>query len=192
MAKKGSLAYDTSKAAANHLVRELAMELLGQGGEKAQIRCQRCDKFVPLWDALEKRFASEAIRQKVEALRVQEYSKLDSRRQGKLLALEASARITSANQSCHEIPGDVDEGIDLVVEFTDDEGHGTGKHMYVQLKAGNSFLKKRKGDGAEQAIIELVGSELVKRAAERAKRREERLKAIQQGKHEGEGEEPAE
>jgi large subunit ribosomal protein L17 len=44
----------------------------------------------------------------------------------------------------------------------------------------------RKGDGAEQAMIELVGSELVKRAAERAKRREERLKAIQQGKDEGE------
>src|ERR1700681_1446913 len=43
----------------------------------------------------------------------------------------------------------------------------------------------RKGDGAEQAMIELVGSELVKRAAERAKRREERLKAIQQGKDEG-------
>src|SRR5450755_4769687 len=42
----------------------------------------------------------------------------------------------------------------------------------------------RKGDGAEQAMLELVGSELVKRAAERAKRREERLKAIQSGKHE--------
>src|SRR6476646_11270999 len=43
----------------------------------------------------------------------------------------------------------------------------------------------RKGDGAEQALLELVGSELVKRAADRAKRREERLKAIQQGKEEG-------
>jgi large subunit ribosomal protein L17 len=49
----------------------------------------------------------------------------------------------------------------------------------------------RKGDGAEQAMLELVGSELVKRAAERAKRREERLKAIQQGKEEGEGEDQA-
>jgi large subunit ribosomal protein L17 len=48
----------------------------------------------------------------------------------------------------------------------------------------------RKGDGAEQAMRELVGSELVKRAADRAKRREERLKAIQSGQHEGE--EPAE
>jgi large subunit ribosomal protein L17 len=46
----------------------------------------------------------------------------------------------------------------------------------------------RKGDGAEQAVLELVGSELVKRAADRAKRKEERLKAMREGK-EGEGEE---
>ncbi|MDQ6677940.1 MAG: 50S ribosomal protein L17 [Acidobacteriota bacterium] len=42
----------------------------------------------------------------------------------------------------------------------------------------------RKGDGAEQAMIELVGSELVKRSAERAKRREERLKAQREGSNE--------
>jgi len=47
-------------------------------------------------------------------------------------------------------------------------------------------LGPRKGDGAEQAMIELVGSELVKRAADRAKRREDRLKAIKEGRH-GEG-----
>ena len=35
-------------------------------------------------------------------------------------------------------------------------------------------------------MIELVGSELVKRAADRAKRREERLNAIRQGKEDGE------
>jgi large subunit ribosomal protein L17 len=44
----------------------------------------------------------------------------------------------------------------------------------------------RKGDGAEQAMLELVGSELVKRAADRAKRKEERLKAQREGReHEG-------
>jgi large subunit ribosomal protein L17 len=42
----------------------------------------------------------------------------------------------------------------------------------------------RKGDGAEQAMIELVGSELVKRAEDRAKRREERLKAQREGAEE--------
>lgn len=40
----------------------------------------------------------------------------------------------------------------------------------------------RKGDGAEMAIIEFVGTALVKRAAERAKRREERLAALREGK----------
>src|ERR1700688_4642902 len=44
----------------------------------------------------------------------------------------------------------------------------------------------RKGDGAEHAILELVGSELVKRAADRAKRREERLKALREGREDGE------
>jgi large subunit ribosomal protein L17 len=40
----------------------------------------------------------------------------------------------------------------------------------------------RKGDGAEQAMIELVGSELVKRAADRAKRKDEKLKAQREGR----------
>ena len=44
----------------------------------------------------------------------------------------------------------------------------------------------RKGDGAEQAILELVGSELVKRAADRAKRREERLEAMRKGEEQAE------
>ena len=46
-------------------------------------------------------------------------------------------------------------------------------------------LGPRKGDGAEQAMLELVGSELVKRAEERAKRKEERLKAQREGREDG-------
>ncbi|HSU32792.1 MAG TPA: 50S ribosomal protein L17 [Bryobacteraceae bacterium] len=41
----------------------------------------------------------------------------------------------------------------------------------------------RKGDGAETAKLELVGSELVKRAADRAVRREERLKQLRGGEN---------
>jgi large subunit ribosomal protein L17 len=47
-------------------------------------------------------------------------------------------------------------------------------------------LGPRKGDGAEQVLLELVGSLLVKRAAERAKRREEKLQRMREGKHEEE------
>ncbi|MCZ2153637.1 MAG: 50S ribosomal protein L17 [Bryobacterales bacterium] len=44
----------------------------------------------------------------------------------------------------------------------------------------------RKGDGTEMAILEFVGTALVKRAAERAKRREERLAALREGKEQEE------
>jgi large subunit ribosomal protein L17 len=48
-------------------------------------------------------------------------------------------------------------------------------------------LGPRKGDGAEVAMLELVGSELVKRAADRAKRKEAKLEAQRTGReHEDE------
>ena len=43
----------------------------------------------------------------------------------------------------------------------------------------------RRGDGAETALLELVGSELVKRSEDRAKRREERLRAVREGQEGG-------
>ncbi len=49
-------------------------------------------------------------------------------------------------------------------------------------------LGPRRGDGAEQAMLELVGSEIVKRAAERARKREEKLKAMREGQPEEGGE----
>jgi len=55
-----------------------------------------------------------------------------------------------------------------------------------------THLGPRKGDGAEQAMLELVGSELVKRAADRAKRKEERLKAQREGREHEEEEESKE
>ena len=137
--------------------RELALELLESNGEKAEILCQKCHEFVPLWDAMERSFASEGLKKKIAALKAHESAITDMRRIGQLLVHEVSARIKSADQNCHEIPGDEDEGVDMVVEFTDDEGHGTGKHMYLQLKAGNSHLKKRKRDGAEIFTIKKQG-----------------------------------
>lgn len=79
-----------------------------------------------LWDDLEKLFASDDVRQQVEGLQAVDAIRLDFRRKGKLLALEVSSRIASADQKCFEIPGTEDEGIDMELEFTDDKGKGTG------------------------------------------------------------------
>jgi large subunit ribosomal protein L17 len=63
---------------------------------------------------------------------------------------------------------------------------------FAQRNGGYTRLTRvgfRQGDGAELAMLELVGSQLVKRAADRAKRKEERLKAQREGREPEEGEE---
>ncbi len=70
---------------------------------------------------------------------------------------------------------------------------------YAQRNGGYTRVVRlgpRKGDGAELALIELLGSELKKRAEDRRKRREERMKEQQEAEAAetatGEEESPAE
>lgn len=127
--------------------KELMKKLMAKKKD-AVVYCDICEKRFSLWDDLEKLFASDDIRRQVEGLQTVDAVRLDSRRKGKLLVLEVASRITSADQKCFEIPATEDEGIDMELEFTDDDGKGTGKRLYLQLKSGNSHLEKRK-DGTE-------------------------------------------
>lgn len=123
------------------------MEKLLDKKQKADTECDKCGERFALWDALEKRFASGDVRKQVEGLKAGDITRLDTRRKGKLLALEVMARISSADQKCFEIPATEDEGLDMELEFTDD-GKGTGKRLYLQLKSGNSYLRTR-SDGTK-------------------------------------------
>jgi small GTP-binding protein len=127
---------------------DVLMKKLLAKKKDATVECDKCEERFSLWDDLEKRFASDDVRNVVEGLQAVDAVRLDSRRKGKLLALEVGSRITSADQKCFEIPSTEDEGIDMEMEFTDDNGKGTGKRLYLQLKSGNSHLAMRKS-GAE-------------------------------------------
>ena len=67
-------------------------------------------------------------------------------------------------------------------------GQRNGGYTRIVRVPASAKWAFRPGDGAEMAKLELVGTELIKRAAERAKRREERLKAVQEGREGEEGE----
>ena len=132
---------------------EALMQKLMAKKEKAEVVCDVCDKSFKLWDTLEKKFASKEVGEIVFGMQMIDSSRLTTRRQGKLLVLEVGARITSANQKWFEIPTEEDDGIDIQMEFTDEAGNGVGKGLCLQLKAGNSYLNKRKTDGVEVFTI---------------------------------------
>ena len=68
------------------------MEKLVSNGKDADTECDKCGKRFPLWDALERKFASASLREKVEKLRAEDPVQMDSRQKGKLLVLLSSVR----------------------------------------------------------------------------------------------------
>ena len=85
----------------------------------------------------------------VEGLQRNESVDLSTMQEARILVNEVTARILSAGQNCYEVPPDQAVGIDMVLELTERDGRGSGKKMYLQLKAGNSHLKRRESDAAE-------------------------------------------
>jgi len=70
--------------------------------------------------------------------------------QSRELILEGWARVVTgeAGQIYRAYTGS-DVGIDGELEFKDEAGNPTGQRLYLQLKSGDSYLSKRKRDGAE-------------------------------------------
>jgi hypothetical protein len=112
------------------------------------IRCVECDEFVKLFDEIEERFGSAEIREKARAWERQAQVVIDNQSKELIMESEVGAIVGRANQILRAV-GKRDEGIDAEIEFTDDGGRGTGRRLYLQLKAGDSYLRVRIGDGVE-------------------------------------------
>jgi hypothetical protein len=127
---------------------EVLMRKVLKNRQQADTECDGCGKRFTLWDSLEQAFSSSDVLRQVENMQIESSNRLGTRWKNKLLVLEISSRITSANQKYFELPLTEDEGQEMELEFTDDDGKGTGRRIYLQLKSGNSHLERRK-DGTE-------------------------------------------
>ena len=57
-----------------------------------------------------------------------------------------------AGQLCREFTVS-EKRIDMEIDLKDDPGEATGRKLYLQLKSGDSYTRKRKKDGAEVFTI---------------------------------------
>lgn len=126
--------------------REVAMKRLEDG--KKDILCVSCEKRIPLWDQLEELFASPETKQKVRELQKQAEVVLDNESKERALVGEVISTVALAGQICREFNVS-DHGIDMEIEFKSDTGEATGRRLYLQLKSGDSYLRKQRRDGTE-------------------------------------------
>ncbi len=128
--------------------REVAMRRLRENGRGASIVCVECERRVKLWDELEERFAAPDVRERVRQLDRQSQIVLDNESRERALVGEVVSTVALAGQISREFSVS-DHGIDMEVEFRHDDGAASGQKVYLQLKSGDSHLRRRKRDNAE-------------------------------------------
>jgi small GTP-binding protein len=117
------------------------------------IFCSACGKPVLLWDLIEEKFASEEFKQRVRDLEERAKSAIDNESRELILVGHTYAIAGEAGQIYRQYTNS-DHGIDGEIEFKDYEGKASGARLYMQLKSGDSYLYKRKRDGAEVFTIQ--------------------------------------
>jgi hypothetical protein len=133
--------------------REVAMKRLEawlkmRKAETPTIICVACEKRVPLWDEMEQIFASAETQQRVQELQKESALALDNESKERALVGEVISTVALAGQISREFNVS-DHGIDMEIEFRNHSGEATGRKLYLQLKAGESYLRTPRKDGAE-------------------------------------------
>ena len=122
-------------------------EALAPGGE-GKVFCPGCGKPILLRDVIEAKFDSPAVKEQVREMQIAGQAVIDNESRELILVGHAYTIVAEAGQIYRGYTNS-DHGIDGEIEFKDDQGRASGKRLYVQLKSGDSYLKKRERDGAE-------------------------------------------
>jgi small GTP-binding protein len=112
------------------------------------IFCAVCGRSVLLWDLIEEKFSSEEYQRQVRELEEKSKVGIDNESLELILIGHSFAIAGEAGQIFRPTPNS-DWGIDGEIEFKNHEGEASGKRIYLQLKSGDSYLYRRKSDGAE-------------------------------------------
>lgn len=118
------------------------------GRKVPTMMCVACEERFPLWDEMEQYFASPDVKERVRELEEQSQIVLDNESKERALVGEVISTVALAGQITREFAVS-DHGIDMEIEFKDDDGKATGRKLYLQLKSGDSYLRERKRDGTE-------------------------------------------
>jgi hypothetical protein len=117
-------------------------------GGKGKVFCPDCGKPILLRDVIEEKFDSPAVKEQVREMQSEGQAVIDNESR-ELLAVHHTGFIVAEAGQIYRGYTNSDYGIDGEIEFKDDQGRASGKRLYVQLKSGDSYLKKRRSDGAE-------------------------------------------
>jgi small GTP-binding protein len=127
-----------------------AVELAVQKRRKT-IPCQYCGKAIPLNDLIEKKFASDAVEQRVRHLDAEAGASISDERVQLILINHALATAHEAGQIFRLTPKP-DLGIDGEIEFKDYAGKPSGKRAYLSLRASHYTLTIERTTGSHLTL----------------------------------------
>jgi len=129
---------------------EETRDVLSEDGAAAVVTCtnRKCKADIPLWDAIERKFASPKFQNQVKTLQEFALQQIDNQDREQILIGHAFSIAGEAGQIFRPVTN-ADYGIDGEIEFKDYEGHPCGQRVYLQLKSGDSYLRSRQRDKSE-------------------------------------------
>lgn len=117
-------------------------------GAARKVFCPACGKPIRLHDEIEEKFTSSHVVERVFQLQTDAQEEIDNESR-ELLAVHHTGYIVAEAGQIYRGYTNSDHGIDAEIEFKDDGGAATGRRLYLQLKSGDSYLKRRRSDGVE-------------------------------------------
>ena len=99
-------------------------------------------------DRIEEKFESLAVKEMAREMQLEGQAVIDNESRELILVGHAYSIVAEAGQIYRGYTNS-DHGIDGEIEFKDDKGQATGRKLYLQLKSGDSYLKKRQRDDKE-------------------------------------------